>query len=344
MWIPCEAGVIHEFIEEWLREKFTAERREAARGIFVYLFLALCTGAFAMFVVMGLMVMFAVPIMALRIPAPLPLMVAAVAMLLMFVIYPFIRPRPQATLVALGDEDDAPVVSLVTEGVGFSTFRTAFNDGAHFTYRRLAVAILFAPPMLAWFALEERRRGRRARQVDISGCAAIIEVLLAREGRVPLEQLMLLVGRGDLRRTLPDVVTLKEVHLLTAVRPPGIALTPAGRAEIADYIEKHDGVVPDLIAEVKEAVVAKVVKPVEMVDVPPEIADGSRELPPQPLPPGAEGVMAAPVGREPEHVEATGSYNPFALLVDGDAGRLEPTVQPEMTPSAPDDAKPLELA
>ncbi len=329
-----------ELLEKWLRKKMAVERRDARRGMLIAISFGLLATIFAFFVVQGVGVLIGMILAGLGLAGLLGYPLFFLYIFGAFVVYPLTLRRAPRELVALGRGDDAPQVSLPMGTVGLDQFRDPLEPGPRFGSVRLFLAIPLAPPVLFGLALSEFRLIVRTGIMDYRGCALLLDQLLRRAGRVQFEDLAELLPDVNLRRVVPDVVCLSEVHSLVNTRPPGLTLTPGGREVIGDFIASNGGEVP-LAQRIEQPRIPEPrPRTNELLDLPPETERTECELPPRPGTQPMEGVLSDPVLVTRRDSPATG-FDSFALM--NEAGH-EQRLEPVMPPPLPSSAEPASLA
>src|SRR5439155_5441766 len=94
-----------------------------------------------------------------------------------------------------GTFHDRPVTIYVPLVGAGSTINPLAPDTVH-SFVKLITSVLYTGPSLATAAVRVLARARRLAAVDVEGCAAVLAFLAARDGRVPVGEVVPAVPAG----------------------------------------------------------------------------------------------------------------------------------------------------
>jgi hypothetical protein len=121
------------------------------------------------------------------------------------------------------------------QNVGW-TPKPAFSTGRIFMVRGSAIwAFLFFLPMCAQLAWLEFRRALEIRELDAGDFAAAMELLVASDKRVPIEQLQAVMFGAKADRGLQVMASVRGIQYVPSP-PAGLVLTAELRMECGQFL------------------------------------------------------------------------------------------------------------
>jgi hypothetical protein len=133
-----------------------------------------------------------------------------------------------------------PVSVPLPGGRRGSTINPLAPDSAHSMIKMIASIVTFGPTLTAeaWRML---RRSWRFKNLDIDGCAAVLEVLARADQRVPMEEVVEAIPDGhDVAQVLTQLQLFDQVMLLLNSQPVGMSLDPEFRSTLRKLMKRRE--------------------------------------------------------------------------------------------------------
>ncbi len=132
----------------------------------------------------------------------------------------------------------ADVAIRVVTGSPFAAF--ALDPAAGLMFVRLLATGLLCGPRFCVLAWDLVQRGRRLKRMNIPHCAAVLTLLIKRQSRVSVEELLKDLPQADLENTLPQLADIDGVVFLST-EPIGLTVAPRLQENFEKWTKRKRG-------------------------------------------------------------------------------------------------------
>lgn len=126
----------------------------------------------------------------------------------------------------------ADVAIRVITGSPFASF--ALDPAAGMMFVRMLSTLVLCGPRFCVLAWDLVKRGRRLQRMNVPGCAAVLTILVKRQSRVSIEELLRELPRENLAEILPQLADIDGVVFLST-DPPGLTVAPRLQEEVQQW-------------------------------------------------------------------------------------------------------------
>jgi len=136
------------------------------------------------------------------------------------------------------DTDDGKEgYTIYVPDVGIFTNVNFFSLNTMHSFTKVITDLLYVGPRLVVAGYRAFRNAARLKEMDVEGCAGILFLLLAREGRISFSEILKLAPVADPEKVIPQMAYIDGVLFMKS-DPPGLTLGSELRERLTEETSK----------------------------------------------------------------------------------------------------------